>query len=58
MLIWITGTLVAILLGLAMGYMGSDEGVTVQGLPLFAGCVALSFVAQLVCVCPGVRFQY
>ena len=35
--IWITGTLVALVLGLAMGFMGSDNGVGVEGLPLFAG---------------------
>ena len=55
--IWVTGTLFAILLGLAMGYMGSDEGVLVQGLPLFAGCVALSFAVQWCAFVPAYGFS-
>ena len=55
--IWITGTLFAILLGLAMAYMGSDEGVMVQGLPIFAGCVALSFAVQWCAFVPAYGFS-
>ena len=55
--IWVIGTVVAILLGLAMSYMGSDKGVMVQGMPLFAGCVALSFLVQWCAFVPAYGFS-
>ena len=55
--IWITGTLVALVLGLAMAFMGSDNGVRVEGLALFAGCIALSFIIQWCAFVPAYGFS-
>ena len=52
-LIWIGGTLAALLVGGGIAFAGSDNGMTVGGLPLFALCAGVAFIVQWLAFVPS-----
>lgn len=55
--IWIGGTLAALLVGSAIAFAGSQNGLTVAGLPLFAVCAGFAFVIQWLVFIPAYVYQ-
>ena len=55
--IWITGIITSLLLGSVIAWAGSDNGLLVFGLPLFALCCLLAFTIQWVIFIPAFVYQ-